>query len=173
MGTSNGYLLDTYPGNSLRLIVERGSLGYDAKLAPGKWVHVAATVDADGGQALYVDGKGVAAARRDRPAELSTLARACARIAKFHERLVAAGLGETSEAAHARLAVGYLATTAERVRLLAQGKLPRLAESSQYAADKSYFATTVRLCDGLERTVASYQASQEPHKRQIARLWGP
>jgi len=57
-GTSNAYLLDTYPGNSLRMIVEAGTLGYDAKLKPGEWVHLAATYDGRGGQSkLYINGK--------------------------------------------------------------------------------------------------------------------
>ena len=59
--TANGYLLDTFPGNSLRLIVEPGTLIHPAKLPPGKWSHVAATYDsATGEQRLYVNGKPVA-----------------------------------------------------------------------------------------------------------------
>jgi len=59
--TANGYLLDTFPGNSLRLIVEPGTLIHPAKLPPGKWSHVAATYDsATGEQRLYVNGKQVA-----------------------------------------------------------------------------------------------------------------
>ncbi len=57
-GTSNGYLLDTYPGNSLRLIVEAGTLMHDAMPPSGRWSHVAATFDSEGGkQRLYVNGK--------------------------------------------------------------------------------------------------------------------
>ena len=48
VGTSNAYLLDTHPGGSLRLIVERGTLSYDAQLPADEWSHVAATVDAAG-----------------------------------------------------------------------------------------------------------------------------
>jgi len=60
-GTSNAYLLDTYPGNSLRMIVEAGTLGYDAKFKLGEWVHVAATYEGRGGQSkLYINGKPVA-----------------------------------------------------------------------------------------------------------------
>ena len=60
-GTSNAYLLDTYPGNSLRMIVEAGTLGYDAKFKPGEWVHVASTYEGRGGQSkLYINGKLVA-----------------------------------------------------------------------------------------------------------------
>jgi len=60
-GSSNGYLLDTYPGNSLRMIIEPNTLVHSAALPAGKWSHVAATYDSDNGeQRLYVDGKVVA-----------------------------------------------------------------------------------------------------------------
>jgi hypothetical protein len=48
VGASDGYLLDTCPGNSLRLICQRGTVGHDAKLAPGRWAHAAAVVAEDG-----------------------------------------------------------------------------------------------------------------------------
>jgi hypothetical protein len=70
-GTSNGYLLDTYPGGSLRLIVADGTLSHDAKLTPGRWVHVAAIFDARTGEKnLYVMGQQVAAADQ-RPEHLA------------------------------------------------------------------------------------------------------
>ena len=81
--------------------------------------------------------------------------------------LVAAGLGDTYEAAHARLAVACHATTFQRLQLLAAGKLARLPPASQYAADKSYFVTTSRLCEGLEKTLAGYEKSESPAKRQL------
>ncbi len=60
-GTSTGYLLDMFPGNSLRMIVAEDQLQYDAKLAPGKWAHVAGVFSAaEGIFKLYVDGKEVA-----------------------------------------------------------------------------------------------------------------
>ena len=60
-GTANGYLLDTHPGHSLRLIVEGGTLTHDARLPVGKWSHVAGTYDAKMGMLrLYVNGKRVA-----------------------------------------------------------------------------------------------------------------
>ena len=67
----------------------------------------------------------------------------------FHGRLVAAGLGHTYEAAHARLTVAYLATTATRLKMVAEKKLPLLPAVSQAAADQSYVQTTSRLCEGL------------------------
>jgi hypothetical protein len=67
-GTGEGYVFDTFPGNSLRLIVKGNTLSYPAALAPGVWTHVAATLDAAGGtQCLYVNGLPVANARLARP----------------------------------------------------------------------------------------------------------
>ncbi len=96
-----------------------------------------------------------------------------ATVRDFHGRLVAAGLGGTYEAAHARLVAAYLATTATRLRMAAEGKLPRLPSRSQSAADRSYIETVTRLCQGLEKTVRSYQESEDPQKRQIWSLWNP
>jgi len=63
-GTANAYLLDTYPGNSLRMIVEAGTLANDAKLTPGRWAHVAGTYDARSHQTkLYINGRPVASSK--------------------------------------------------------------------------------------------------------------
>ena len=60
MGKAAGYLLDTYPGNSLRLISREPHLVYDAHLPIGEWTHVAATVDGTTGrQVLYMNGRAV------------------------------------------------------------------------------------------------------------------
>ncbi len=55
-GGNDGYLLDTHPGNSLRLITRIGGLSPKVILPQGEWSHVAATYD---GQALrmYLNGK--------------------------------------------------------------------------------------------------------------------
>lgn len=56
-GDSDGYLLDTYPGNSLRLIVADGAIGCDARLPTDRFTHVAGVFDArTGRKELYVDG---------------------------------------------------------------------------------------------------------------------
>ena len=83
--TANGYLMDTYPGNSLRSIVQAGTLQHDAKMAPGEWVHVATTFDpAMDRQRLYIGGRLVAErgqkqtedeAEADAPADVSPLTR--------------------------------------------------------------------------------------------------
>ncbi|MHB8897990.1 MAG: LamG-like jellyroll fold domain-containing protein [Thermoguttaceae bacterium] len=171
VGTSNGYLLDTYPGNSLRLITECGTLSYDAKLEPGRWVHVAATADADGALALYVDGRQVSSKKAEAVPGLAELDARIARVRRFHERLVSAGLGETYEAAHARLAVEVVAATCCRLQMLAAGTLKPLPAPSQYAADKSYLATAGRLCEGLQQTLATYEASNDEPKMTIWRMW--
>jgi len=62
-GTSNGYLLDTWPGgSSLRIITEAGTLIDKASLPAGKWSHAAGTFDG-GRLCLYLNGKRVASRR--------------------------------------------------------------------------------------------------------------
>ena len=171
VGTSSAYLLDTHPHNSLRMIVERGALMHNAKLAPDAWTHVAATVDAEGQQALYVNGKRVAAQKLGLAPFLKTLAERLPRLRKLHDRLVAAGLGHGYEAAHARLAIQCLAATHDRFRLLAEGKLPSLPDVNQYAADESYLTTVTSLVTGLEKTLATYEKSDDPHRKRVYQLW--
>ena len=61
VAAAQGYLLDTYLGDSLRLITREPHFGFPAKLPAGRWTHVTATVDGKTGQqALYVNGKAVA-----------------------------------------------------------------------------------------------------------------
>ena len=60
-GTADGFLLDTYPGLSLRLITREPHLGFAANLPTGVWTHVAATIDGETGrQVLYCGGNPVA-----------------------------------------------------------------------------------------------------------------
>jgi hypothetical protein len=171
VGTDNGYLLDTFPGNSLRLIVERGSLSHDAKFAPDAWVHVAATVDPDGTQVLYVGGKPAASVRREFPVDITRIDGQIARAFRFHERLAAAGLADTYEAAHARLAVECAAAACRRFELEAEGKLSRLPGPSQQAADKSYLSTTAKLCDGLEKVMEACRQSDDSRKKRAVEIW--
>lgn len=60
-GGSDGFLLDTWPGNSLRLITATGTLSQKNVLTPDEWHHVVAVIDSSRGrQALYHNGKQVA-----------------------------------------------------------------------------------------------------------------
>ena len=174
VGTSNGYLLDTHPGNSLRLIAERGSLSFDARLAPERWVHVAGTIAADGSQALYVDGKQVAFQKLSLSGDLAGLEERIARIRKFHDRLAAAGLADRPEAAQARLAAAYYNAFFARQALAKNGRIALLPEPSRGAADKSYLTTVNRLWEGLEKTVKANKDSSDPVGRRIYGCWpGP
>ncbi len=62
-GTSDGYMLDTYPGNSLRFVNTKGSCTYDAKLPADRWSHVVAVYSVPKKiMKLYLNGKEVASA---------------------------------------------------------------------------------------------------------------
>jgi hypothetical protein len=100
-----------------------------------------------------------------------TLSARAAALRVFHQRLVDAGLGDSYEAAHTRLITACLATAAERVKRVAEGKFPALAPDSQKAADASYVEATARLRDGLEKAVLSYATSDDSQKQEIHRLW--
>lgn len=172
VGAADGYVLDLHPGNAVRLITTRATLRADAELQPDQWVHVAATISAEGELALYVDGRQITA--RTVAPEAQQVAELDGRIAhlrQFHASLVAAGLAECYEAAHARLAVEYAAATSRRFQELAAGRLAPLEPVSQRAADESYLTTVRQLCDGLEQVVARDAASDDVQRRQIAALW--
>lgn len=92
-------------------------------------------------------------------------------IRAFCQALRAAGLSHTYEARHARLIIEQLATVRRRQQLLADGALAALPEASQAAADKSYWATYLKLVEGLVRSVQSYADSDQDERRVIYRLW--
>jgi alpha-L-fucosidase 2 len=60
-GGSDGFLLDTHPGNALRLIVGDDTLTHDLPWS-ARYTHVAATIDAAGVPALFINGQRVAGA---------------------------------------------------------------------------------------------------------------
>ncbi|MBI9016665.1 MAG: LamG domain-containing protein [Phycisphaerae bacterium] len=59
-GGSDGFLLDTYPGNGLRLITKAATVTCKDCLKPNIWHHVIATIDNDTGMKIYLDDKKVA-----------------------------------------------------------------------------------------------------------------
>ncbi len=60
-GTGSGFMLDTFPGDSLRLITSNGQCGYAAKLPADYWTHVVGVYSSPQKiMALFVDGKEVA-----------------------------------------------------------------------------------------------------------------
>ena len=69
-GSSEGFLLDTHPQNSLRLIVGDGHFFASDCLKAGQWHHVAVVLDADARRVeLYLDGKHVAGRDREESRE--------------------------------------------------------------------------------------------------------
>jgi hypothetical protein len=89
----------------------------------------------------------------------------------FHHRLVAAGFGDSYEAAHAQLALDAVAAVQARARMQTEGKIPPPPEASQAAADRSYEDTVVRLYEGLDDVLRSAEGSADARRREIARLW--
>ncbi|MGC9004290.1 MAG: DUF5703 domain-containing protein [bacterium] len=61
-GKSDGFLLDTYPGKSLRLIVGERVITAENVLKPGKWHHICAVVSPERLQ-LFLDGEFLAGDR--------------------------------------------------------------------------------------------------------------
>jgi alpha-L-fucosidase 2 len=60
-GTQFGYMLDTWPGNSLRLLNTKGMCSFKASLPANKWTHVVGVYSASQKiMKLYMDGKEVA-----------------------------------------------------------------------------------------------------------------
>ncbi len=164
-GVDDGYLLDTFPGNSLRLITEMGQANHAAQLVPGQWVHVAATFNPAGELRLYLNGKPVAAAPATKPRP------PWESIGLFCDRLARDGAGDSYEAQHARLIVDYLDAVHKRQRLKAAGLLSPLPPVSQLAADKSYLEAAERLAQGLQAVLRSYQTSKDPRQAKLAALW--
>ncbi len=93
------------------------------------------------------------------------------RLQEFHRRLVAGGLGETCEAAHAQLACRNIETAWLRHDLIQQGVIKPLPEPSEAAADKCYLETANKLCDGLEAVLKASENSKEKAHRQIYEAW--
>ncbi len=171
MGTSNGYLLDTHPGNSLRLIVARGTLGFAAQLPAHRWTHVAGTVDVKGHMALYIDGKLVSENDHRTADELAAMSQRMNRLRALYAHLADAGWSDCYEARDARLAIACYAALQERLQRLTSGSLERLPEPSETAADRSYFVTAAKLAEGLEKTIAGYANSSNPRKQKIFRIF--
>jgi hypothetical protein len=172
VGTSNGYLLDTFPSDSLRFITQAGTLDYAARLAPGQWAHVAATITPDGQLTLYLQGQPVARRAGAATSEIPALLATDARLRRFLRLLSANGLAETCEAAHARLAIDCLAVTHERLSALSLGKLKPLSNPvSQAAADQSYVDTVRKLTQGLVQSISSGGKVGDARKKLIVKVW--
>ncbi|MHC5004024.1 MAG: DUF5703 domain-containing protein, partial [Planctomycetota bacterium] len=78
-GVSDGLLLDTYPGRSLRFIAGPAVLSRTAVLPKGTWSHVAASLDRRSGRmALFLDGREIASTVVDVASDAAVVSRAYA-----------------------------------------------------------------------------------------------
>lgn len=120
--------------------------------------------------ALWKSGEGMLV--KVRPgSEAAALHRRGAKYRVFGYNLSKAGLGDSYEAAHARLAADCFQTVYDRTRLLEEGKLEKLSLESQAAADKSYVDTAKRLGDGLDAVIKRCAASDNERDKRIAAAW--
>jgi hypothetical protein len=109
-------------------------------------------------------------ANEDVQRRLATLDARAETLRVFRNRLLAAGLGGTYEAAHAQLALDAVRVIHERLELLRTGKLAPLPAASQAAAGQAYESAATKLIEGLEAVIKSDEGSDDPLRRQISRL---
>ncbi|HQN01756.1 MAG TPA: hypothetical protein PLL36_11800 [Candidatus Hydrogenedentes bacterium] len=93
------------------------------------------------------------------------------RIGIFYNTLAQASLASSYEAHHARLICEYLTAIQKRAKMKSEGRITLLPEASQRAADRSYLEAAVRLVDGLQKTIAGYEGSQDAHKKRVSTIW--
>ncbi len=104
--------------------------------------------------------------------ELKALFAKLERLRAFSERLDAAGLSATYEAAHARLALDCANQMHDRLQLLASGNLrPLTNAASQAAANQLYFDTTRKLTEGLYRVLEDFRNSPDQRKQPLWEIW--
>ena len=121
-GGSEGFLFDTFPGNSLRLICGELQLNVKDAVPAGRWTHVAAVADPNaGGCRIYVNGKLAATdsgeAPRDKAAYISQMYHlqrfisACAGRGaypiKFNGSIFTAPAGDRDDPDYRRWGPGY------------------------------------------------------------------
>jgi hypothetical protein len=93
-------------------------------------------------------------------------------LQSFCEKAEAAGIQDGFEIAQAKLALEYIVTVRQRMTLLQEGKITRLAaEESQAAADESYRETARRLYHGLHRVITTYADSQDEQRKEMYNMW--
>lgn len=94
-----------------------------------------------------------------------------ARFGAFYDRMVAAGLKESYEAAHAQTVMQAMAACHERKALQIAGRITPLPEPSETAANASYIETVQRLSDGLTAVLDGYEGAEDAHKQKVLALW--
>ncbi|HET6385750.1 MAG TPA: hypothetical protein VFJ58_20345 [Armatimonadota bacterium] len=93
------------------------------------------------------------------------------RLTRFEAALRRSHMGNSYEAAHARLALQAIAAVRERHRLEAAGRLSPLPPASQAAVDTLYSDTATHLCEGLAAALKGYEKSPSQARQRILKLW--
>lgn len=89
----------------------------------------------------------------------------------FADKLDQEGLGNSYEAAHARLAVQCVITAHVRRQMLAVKMLEPLPDPSATAADKAYIGAAFDLYKGLVAVLDGYANSDNAQKQKVYQLW--
>ncbi len=110
-------------------------------------------------------------ARTPTPDSLKPLESKVLPFVRYLQRLDDARQAETYEARHAQVIVTQWLTLLKRIELQRAGKLARLPERSQEAADRSYEDTLTRLAEGLEKVLDGYADAPSGEKRRLHELW--
>jgi hypothetical protein len=93
------------------------------------------------------------------------------RFYDFYHKLEAEGMGDTYEAAHAKLVCETFAARYKRMKMIDNGELQKLPEVSQIAADTLYYQTAERHCNSLEVTIRSYRNSANPQQKKMFEIY--
>ena len=93
-------------------------------------------------------------------------------LRSFRHALKDAAVEAAYETAHARVAEQAFAVIPLRRKLLAEKQIEPLPDpAAAAAAQKLYADAAEKLYDGLAATMAAYEKSGDPRKRQIAQVW--
>ncbi|MCC6730297.1 MAG: hypothetical protein IT208_13250 [Chthonomonadales bacterium] len=176
VGAEDGYLLDTFPREGLRLVTPWGSVSAEERLPVGRWCLVAASFSPGGRLRLYMDGRRVAdsAARPEAASAASfrDLAALAARLLRFHDAMARAGRAGAYEAAHARLALECVEAARRRRGMQARGALTPLASRrAQAEADLAHVHTALRHAESLARILERYAGATDDTRASIHALW--
>ena len=131
--------------------------------SPGDWPQPAAQIESKPGTE--------STANASQGLSGPVLCQRVARFRRFGEAMVQAGLGDSYEAAHARLTVKCLLAAHARLEALKNGKLSPLSPPSESAADQLYLSTVAKLCDGLEQLLDGSKNSKDERRRKIYSVW--
>ncbi len=93
------------------------------------------------------------------------------RLTAFEKLMQQAGLSDSYEAAHAKLAQEAIEVIPQRQHAVDTGAADPLPEASAKAAEQLYVDTANKLFAGFAQLMANYAKSQDARQQQIAAMW--